>query len=308
MDEKVVPLAAGGEEGPVPRYWLGAAVITGCAAVLSLSGKLGWQHLSLLVLLWTCLAPQEGPRRFMRDWWPMVAFWLAYDMMRVFSSSLFPRVAVDPPLRLESRLFLAPDGTLWPFYFTRWMSRHAGEFRSRVLFAFCNAIYLSHLFGIPLILLVLWLRRSQLLFRRLVWSLTLMHALSLAIYLVYPAAPPWWVYENGSLQPSVKHSMPSSYPRGSPLSGLFDLSPNRFAAIPSLHAAYPLLLTVVLVLHETKRRWIALSALYTVSMWFACVFLNQHYIIDLVIGAGLVFPALLVAARLDSVTGSKLCG
>jgi hypothetical protein len=300
MAEKLVSHAAGGEEGPVPRYWLGAAGIIGCAVPLSLSGKLGLQHLSLLVLLWTCLAPQEGPRRFMRDWWPMVCFWLAYDMMRIFSASLFPRVAVDPPLRLESRLFLAPDGTLWPFYFTRWMSHHAGEFWPTVLSGFCNAVYLSHLFGIPVILLVLWLRRSQLLFRRLVWSLTLLHALSLAIYLVYPAAPPWWVYENGSLQPSAQHSMPSGYTRGSPLSGLFDLSPNRFAAIPSLHAAYPLLLTLVLVLHGSKRRWIALAALYTASMWFACVFLNQHYIIDLVIGAGLVFPALSVAARIKS--------
>jgi inositol phosphorylceramide synthase catalytic subunit len=296
MAEKVVPRAAGGEEGPVPRYPLAAAAVIGYAVVLSLSGKLGWQHLSLLVLLWTCLAPQEGPRRFMRDWWPMVSFWLAYDMMRIFSASLFPRVAVDPPFRLESRLFLAPDGTLWPFYFTRWISRHAGEFWPAVLSGFCNAVYVSHLFGIPVILLVVWLRRSQLLFRRLVWSLTLLHALSLAIYLVYPAAPPWWVYENGSLQPSVEHSMPSVYARGSPLSGLFDLSPNRFAAIPSLHAAYPLLLTLVLVLHGAKWRWIALAAFYTASMWFACVFLNQHYIIDLVIGAGLVFPALLVAA------------
>jgi len=287
----------GGEE-PVPRYPLGAGAIIGYAIVLALNGKLGWQHLSLALLLWTCLAPQEAPRRFMRDWWPMVCFWLGYDMMRIFSSSLLPRVAVESPFQLESRLFLSPDGTVWPFYFTRWMSRHGSEFWPRVLSGYCNAVYISHLFGVPVVLLVLWLRRSEPLFRRLVWSLTLLHALSLAIYLIYPAAPPWWVFENGLLQPSVRHSMPAGFAPGSPLAGLFDLSPNRFAAIPSLHAAYPLLLTLVLYLHGSRSSWTALAAFYAVSMWFACVFLNQHYIIDLLIGAVLVLPALFVAARI----------
>jgi hypothetical protein len=31
-------------------------------------------------------------------------------------------------------------------------------------------------------------------------------------------------------------------------------------------------------------------------MWFACVFLNQHYIVDLLIGAALVPLALVIAS------------
>lgn len=86
--------------------------------------------------------------------------------------------------------------------------------------------------------------------------------------------------------------MPIGLPIGSTLSGLFHLSPNRFAAIPSLHGAYPLLFMLVLAMHGVRTRWILICGLYAVSMWFACVFFNQHYIVDLLIGAALVIIAL----------------
>jgi hypothetical protein len=112
--------------------------------------------------------------------------------------------------------------------------------------------------------------------------------MTLAIYLLYPAAPPWWVEQNGLAAPSAARSMPAGLVTGSTLHALFHMSPNRFAAIPSLHGAYPLLLTLVLALERAPVSATVLAAAYTASMWAACVFLNQHYLIDLVIGAALV--------------------
>jgi hypothetical protein len=272
-----------------------AAAVAAYALLMFVRGHLGWQHLGLLVFIWACVAPQQAPRRFIRDWWPMVFFWLSYDAMRSFSSRLFPRVAVKEPFDWESALFISPEGILWPFYFARWSAQHS--LWSKILYGYCNAIYLTQLFGIPASMFVLWLRRKDLLFRRLVWSLTALHLMTLCIYIAYPAAPPWWVYENGFQQPSLDHSMPAGLTRGSTLSGLFQMSPNRFAAIPSLHGAYPLLLTLVLGLHGARMHWIVLAGIYTASMWFACVFLNQHYIVDLLAGAVLVLISLPVALR-----------
>jgi membrane-associated phospholipid phosphatase len=115
------------------------------------------------------------------------------------------------------------------------------------------------------------------------------------IYFAYPAAPPWWVYQNGLTQPTLQHSMPAAEAGSVPVE-LFHFSANRFAAIPSLHAAYPLLLTLVLAAHRARSRSVALASLYTLAMWFSCVFLNQHYIIDLIIGA-MLLPLAIPAAR-----------
>lgn len=275
--------------------WLGAAAAAGYVLLMLMWNKLGWQHLSLPVLFWACLTSMPSVRRFVREWWPIMLFWLGYDAMRVFSGSLLGRVAVEAPFRWESAWFLAPGGSIWPFHFTRWLTRSGSVFWPQALDHFCSAIYLSHVFGLPLIWFAIWVRRRERLFQRIVWSFTALHILTFAIYLIYPAAPPWWVFENGFLQPSPDRSMPLGLATGSTLSGLFKLSANRFAAIPSLHAAYPLLLCLILALDGSRLRWILWSGLYGACMWFACVFLNQHYIVDLLIGAALVPLAILIS-------------
>ena len=166
----------------------------------------------------------------------------------------------------------------------------------QVLNHFCSLIYLSHVFVIPLLFLALWLRHCLQLFQRLLWSFTALHVLRLAIYFAHPAAPPWWIYQNGFVQPTLAHSMPLGLEAGSTLSALFQYNANRFAAIPSLHGAYPLLLTLVLAWHGARSHWIILSGSYTAAMWFACVFLNHHHIIDLLIAAALVPVALILAS------------
>ena len=274
---------------------LGGIAIAVYAGVVFSAGELGWQHLGLVALGWACVARQKGPRRFIHDWWPVILFWLGYDSMRLFSDSLLSRAAVEAPLRWEKAIFPSPDADIWPFFFARWREVHAGEFWTRAATAACNLVYFSHLVGIPLVLLTLWVRGRALLFRRLLWAFTVVNAAGMIIYFAYPAAPPWWVYQNGLTQPTLQHSMPAAEAGSVPVE-LFHFSANRFAAIPSLHAAYPLLLTLVLAAHRARSRSVALAGLYTLAMWFSCVFLNQHYIIDLIIGA-LLLPLAIPAAR-----------
>jgi hypothetical protein len=272
-------------------YAAAAAVFLYILGMLA-AGRLGWQHLLLLVLAWACVTGRTAPNRFVRDWWPFILFWLSYDVMRLGVPALLRRVEVESLFRWESTLFLSPEGVIWPFYFAHWIARHGTSLSGRLLIGCCNLIYMSQLFVVPVVVFLIWLRRHRLLFRRLLWSFAVLHVLTLCIYIAYPAAPPWWVYENGPSLPTPGHSMPVGFPTGSMLSGLFHLSPNRFAAVPSLHGAYPLLLMLVLAMHGVRSRWIWIAGLYAVSMWFACIFLDQHYIVDLLIGAVLVVAAL----------------
>ncbi len=262
-----------------------------------LAGKLGWQHTALAALVWACLTRKAAPHRFVREWWPLILFWLSYDGMRLLEPWLLPRAEVRAPYEWEKSLFSLPSGEILPFFFADLSSRYPGVMSVRLLHLFCKFVYLTQLWAVPVVTLVIWRKHADILFQKIVWSFTALHIMTMAIYLAFPTAPPWWVYENGFTSPTPAHSFPHATAAGGTLAALFHLSANRFAAIPSLHGAYPLLLSLVLGAHGANRRFVLLSYLYTAGMWFSCVFLNQHYIVDLFIGAALVGLALL-AARL----------
>ena len=74
------------------------------------------------------------------------------------------------------------------------------------------------------------------------------------------------------------------------------LNPNKFAAIPSLHSAFPLLILI----HAVRRFGVrALAvALFPLGVWGSAVYLNHHYIIDVLIAIIYVLVANLVTDKL----------
>ena len=77
---------------------------------------------------------------------------------------------------------------------------------------------------------------------------------------------------------------------GTLIQGMIRYASQWFAAMPSLHGAYPVLL---LLLFPRKRNRLALAGIgvYACAMWTATIVLNQHYVIDLVAGALLALAA-----------------
>jgi membrane-associated phospholipid phosphatase len=63
-------------------------------------------------------------------------------------------------------------------------------------------------------------------------------------------------------------------------------APHWFAAVPSLHGAYPVLLMLV-NWKSSRPAAIAAIAAYGAAIWMATVLLNQHYVVDLIAGAAL---------------------
>jgi hypothetical protein len=289
------PKASG--PGEVIGLRAAAAAVALWIIVLILAGKVGWQHAGLPALIWACLTTRPEPRRFVREWCPMILFWISYDGMRLLEPWLLARVEIEAPFRWEKLLFSMPSGEILPFFFADLSVRGSHLMSIRLLGTCCSLVYLTQLWAIPVAMLVLWLRDADVLFRRIIRSFTALHVMTLAIYLSFPAAPPWWVYENGFRPPSMEHSYPQAIAGNGTLDALFHLSANRFAAIPSLHGAYPLLLSLLLVSHGAGWRFVILCCCYTVSMWFSCLFLNQHYAVDLLSGAILAGLALFIGTR-----------
>ena len=73
---------------------------------------------------------------------------------------------------------------------------------------------------------------------------------------------------------------------------------NVVAALPSMHAAFPVVALVVAVRYGLPRWLIALQAAQLIGVWFAIVYLGDHYLVDAVAGAAVALAGVAIAHRL----------
>jgi membrane-associated phospholipid phosphatase len=74
---------------------------------------------------------------------------------------------------------------------------------------------------------------------------------------------------------------------------------NNVAAVPSLHAAFSLLIAITL--WPRRRKWLRpLVALYPLMMAFSLVFTAEHYVSDILLGWLYTIVVVLVARRVLS--------
>jgi membrane-associated phospholipid phosphatase len=108
-------------------------------------------------------------------------------------------------------------------------------------------------------------------------------------YFALPTAPPWWASEQGLTDEEVRRVMVgvgeetwrSAWPA---MYGA--LGGNPWAAMPSLHLATSTMAAISL--SEAGRVEGALGWSYALTLGFALVYLGEHYVTDLIAGAGLV--------------------
>ena len=109
------------------------------------------------------------------------------------------------------------------------------------------------------------------------------------VYFAVPTAPPWWASEQGLTGEEVRRIMVEVGEEfwGDAWPGMYDaLGGNPWAAMPSLHFATALV--SALSLAETGRGPGAAGWAYALTLGFALVYLGEHYVTDLIAGAGLV--------------------
>jgi len=130
-------------------------------------------------------------------------------------------------------------------------------------------------------LAILWvyLRRHEH-FSRFRNTILLANALGLIGYVIWPTAPPR-LFTTLGFQDALDGM--GSLNHGS---GLISLAANPYAAMPSLHAADALIVSVVLV--AACRHWWAkaLWAVWPAWVWFCVMATANHFLLDVVAGIG----------------------
>lgn len=266
---------------PLSRLRQPGPVVTIAVTYLALAtGLMIWRGISVspdyLLLLMVPVAALAGRlNRFLRDWVPFILIFLAWEAMRGLAPRLGFAPHVDDLARFEEWLFGGHLPTQVLQSLTPGPLLHPAAVAGTVVY-FCH-------FAFPLAVgLVLWLiDRVQ--YLRYSVCLMAMSCAAFIIFLVAPTAPPWYAENQGLLHGFAKlidTSLPSAI---SPYYQV--LNPNRLAAFPSLHAAFPFL--SYLALRSVHPRAARLALAWCILVFVSVVYLGEHYVVDVVAGVGL---------------------
>src|SRR5262249_7012475 len=113
-------------------------------------------------------------------------------------------------------------------------------------------------------------------------------------------APPWYFHTHGCVVDVLAKASEGPNLRRvdemlgvSYFAGMYGRSSDVFGAVPSLHVAYPLLIALV-GWHRMKLVGRVLAIVFLLSMCFAAVYLDLHWVVDVVLG--LVYCGVTLAA------------
>ena len=265
---------------PSAPFWL-------LAVFWGVQGKLRWDHLALAVLATLLVYWSAWTRRLYFGILPIGLVGVLYDSMRAVKNVGLTRDNVHVcDLRAIDQRFFGIDwqgarGT-WHDY----LQPHATPFLD---------LYCAIPYGVFIVVIIAY---SIYLFRydypalqRFTWSFLALNVAGFITYHVYPAAPPWYFHKYGCAVDLATHA--SEGPNlarvdawlGIPyFAGVYGRSSDVFGAVPSLHVAYPLLL---LLDGFRRHRWLgrALLIWFYLSMCFAAVYLDHHWMFDVVLGS-----------------------
>ncbi len=222
-------------------------------------------------------------RPWFREVLPLPLIALTWEAMRGLGPSLVARVHAADILSLERTLFGPLAGGRTPTEALQSALHVSGSIST--LDAVMTAVYLGH-FAAPVIFgWVLW-RHSRPVYYRFAIAMIIVALAGYATQLLFPVAPPRLAAQFGapiSVQDIAAQVLAAF--RAFPIAswGYGNLSGNELAALPSLHAAFPLVGAFFLAQVSTRLAWIALA--WSAIVWFAIVYLGQHYLLDAILGA-----------------------
>ena len=232
--------------------WLAPALyVAALSAYMWREGiPVGRERLLVVIVLGLLALSTTNLRGWLRsvvlEWLPLALVLAAYDLLRgradglLFSAWYRPQLEADaflfggtvPTVWLQDRLWHGSSDLRW-YDYASW------------------TVYVSYFVATYLVAGLLWFfARAR--FRRYVGCVALLAGMAFTTFALFPAAPPWLASREGELEwttrligpisghiPFFSFSFEGLWERGSEYS-------NPVAAVPSLHAAYTLLVTLFL--------------------------------------------------------------
>jgi hypothetical protein len=222
-------------------------------------------------------------RKFILGFSIFIVYWIIFDYMKAFPNYNYQHVHIADLFNTEKQLFgiHTAQGTLTP---NEYFWRH-----HLPLFDVMAGIFYLCWVPVPLgFAAYLFFKNSR---QFLNFSLTffLVNMVGFVIYYLYPAAPPWFVHFHGfqfikgTPGNTAGLSRFDAYFHAGIFKSIYAKSSNVFAAMPSLHSSYP----VIVLYYGIKNRlgWVNIFfAAVMLGIWCAAVYASHHYVLDVLAG------------------------
>jgi hypothetical protein len=222
-------------------------------------------------------------RKFITGFSIFVVYWIIFDYMKAFPNYNYAPVHIADLYNFEKHLFgihigdkLFTPNEYWRF------NGNTG------LDIICGIFYLCWI-PVPMgfaLYLFIKNRRDFLLF---LLTFVLVNFVGFVVYYTFPAAPPWYVQYHGfNFVPHTPGNTAGlakfdAYFNISLFKSIYAKGSNVFAAMPSLHSSYP----IIVLYYGLKNKLTKANIFFAVVMlgiWFSAVYLSHHYVLDVLAG------------------------
>lgn len=238
----------------------------------------------VLVLLFNILFYASAvTRKFILGFSIFIVYWILFDYMKAFPNYNYNKVHIAELYHLEKHIFgISVNGTLLTP--NEYLRLHANS-----VLDFIGGIFYLMWIPVPLAFAgyLFFVNKDQ--FLRFSLTFVLVNMIGFVIYYLYPAAPPWYVLEHGFVFIAHTHSNPAGLIRFDHLlhisvfQSIYRQGSNVFAAMPSLHSSYP----VIVLYYGIRNRLGLMNIVFGIVMsgiWFTAVYASHHYLLDVFAG------------------------
>lgn len=223
-------------------------------------------------------------RKFIIGFSIFIVYWIIYDYMKAFPNYNYNTVHIQDLYNFEKRIFgIEQNGKLLTP--NEYWLLHTNSFLD-VITGFFYLMWVP----VPLAFAAfLFFTNEKRNFLNFLLTFVWVNLLGFVVYYLYPAAPPWYVQQHGFDFIAGTPGNTAGLIRFDNFFGIelfksiYSKGSNVFAAMPSLHSAYPL----IVVYYGAKGKFRKANIFFItvmIGIWFAAVYTSHHYLADVLAG------------------------
>lgn len=226
----------------------------------------------------------QNTRKFILGYSVFIVFWIIFDSMKAFPNYNFNKIHIEDLYNLEKNIFgIKSQSNLLV------TPNEFAEINSNRFLDFLSGLFYINWVPVPLFMAFYLFYRDKKEFLNFSLTFLLINLIGFTVYYIFPAAPPWYVKEYGF---NLKFNTPGnaagllrfdSLLNINLFKSLYSKSSNVFAAMPSLHSAYPVV-TLFYGIKNNLGKVNILLVVFMLGIWFSAIYSGHHYILDVITG------------------------
>lgn len=240
-------------------------------------------QLVLVGIFNVCFYAADITRKFILGFSVFIVYWILFDYMKAVPNYTISHVHLADLYNFEKQLFgikynnqLLTPNEYW-------------KLNSKTILDIIGGLFYLCWIPVPLGFGAYLFFKNRGQFLRFAMTFFLVNLLGFVVYYSFPAAPPWYIQEHGFVfYPNTPGSTGGlarfdNYFHINLFHSIYQKGSNVFAAMPSLHSAYPIIVLYYGLKNKLGAANIILATVM-IGIWLTAIYTSHHYVLDVLAG------------------------